>query len=131
MRKIATMPLRYQKRLHVSRNFGMNMLHWTFPRVAWSGCSRPCLIAALSCAALALNACSLLPHRTVNRYIVTYCLTHDQFEQLKAQEPDKIHNSLNGDAEHDIKLLAGGNVRLRSYSDGLLEVLGGCTDPNN
>jgi hypothetical protein len=64
------------------------------------------------------------------RYAPTYCLTRAQLEQLKAQEPGKIHSQLNGDAAHDVGPLAGSAIRLRGYADGLLVVLGGCIDPN-
>jgi hypothetical protein len=82
---------------------------------------------AIICIALALNGCAILPHRTVTRYITTACVTPQQYETLKAQEPPKIHDRMTGDEDHDIKILAGSLIRVRAYSDGLLEVLGGCT----
>lgn len=85
--------------------------------VEWRKCA-PLLIAA------ALTGC------TTTRYSTAYCLTRAQLEQLKAQEPGKIHSQLNGDAAHDVGPLAGSAIRLRAYADGLLVVLGGCIDPN-
>jgi hypothetical protein len=64
------------------------------------------------------------------RYVETPCLTRAQLEQLKAQEPGKIHSQLNGDAAHDVGPLAGSAIRLRAYANGLLVVLGGCINPN-
>ena len=84
----------------------------------------------LSCIALALPGCALMKRKVELRYVSVYCLSHDQFEQLKAQQPPKVRAHLNGQAEHDAKILAGSAVRLRAYSDGLLEILGGCTQPD-
>jgi hypothetical protein len=81
-------------------------------------------IAAAVAIAAALTGCA------TTRYAPTYCLTRAQLEQLKAQEPGKIHSQLNGDAAHDVGPLAGSAIRLRAYADGLLVVLGGCIDPN-
>jgi hypothetical protein len=76
--------------------------------------------------ALALTGCAT----PQTRYVETYCLSRTQFNQLKDAEPGKIHNQLNGDASHDVGPLAGSAIRLRAYADGLLQVLGGCIDPN-
>ena len=86
-------------------------------------------MAVLSCLAM-LSGCGLMRPRTVTRYVSTACLTRDQYAQLKAQEPPTIHERLNGDEDHDIKILAGSLIRVRAYSDGLLEVLGGCQEPD-
>ena len=86
---------------------------------------RRCSLAAgVMLAAIALTGC------TTTRYAPTYCLTRAQLEQLKTQEPGKIHSQLNGDAAHDVGPLAGSAIRLRAYGEGLLVVLGGCIDPN-
>jgi hypothetical protein len=77
-------------------------------------------------ALLALTGCAT----PQTRYVSTYCLTRTQFNQLKDAEPGKIHNQLNGDAAHDVGPLAGSAIRLRSWGEGLLTVLGGCIDPN-
>lgn len=85
-----------------------------------------CVVAA----GAALPGCALLPHRTVYRYVSTACVTREQYAELKSQEPPKIHSRLNGDEDHDIKIIAGSLIRVRSYADGLLEVLGGCQEPD-
>lgn len=75
--------------------------------------------------ALALTGCA------TTRYVPTYCLDKTQYDQLKSQEPPKVHNQLNGDASHDVGPLAGSAIRLRAYGDALLGVLGGCVDPSS
>lgn len=79
---------------------------------------------ALFLAALALTGC------TTTRYTRVYCVTRAQFEQLKSSQPPKVHDRLTGDASQDIGIIAGSAIRLRAHDDGLLEVLGGCVDPN-
>jgi hypothetical protein len=74
--------------------------------------------------ALALTGCAHV------RYVQTYCLTRSQYEQLKQSEPPRVHDRLTGKADIDVGTLAGSAIRLRAYSDGLLQVLGGCVDPN-
>lgn len=68
---------------------------------------------------------------STTRYIRTYCISQQQLEQLKAQKPDKIHSSLNGQADHDIKPIAGRLIRVEAWGDGLMTVLGGCVEPRN
>ncbi|WP_155262963.1 hypothetical protein [Sphingomonas segetis] len=58
----------------------------------------------------------------------TYCLTRAQYEQLKAQQPPKVHGSLTGQADRDTQILAGSLIRVRAYSDGLLTILAGCVE---
>lgn len=74
---------------------------------------------------LALSGCA------TTRYARIYCVTKAQYEQLKQSQPGKIHDQLTGDASKDVGPLAGNAVRLRAHDDGLLEVLGGCVDPNS
>jgi hypothetical protein len=76
-------------------------------------------------ATLALAACAGTPKV---EYTPIYCLTQQQFDQLKAQEPPKIKAQLTGKADHDIGIIAGSAIRLRAYGDGLLTVLGGCVE---
>jgi hypothetical protein len=73
-------------------------------------------------AALALTGCA---H---TRFVQTYCLTRAQYEQLKAQQPPKVHGSLTGQADRDTQILAGSLIRVRAYSDGLLTILAGCVE---
>jgi ABC-type uncharacterized transport system auxiliary subunit len=77
------------------------------------------------CLALALTGCA--PHP---RFVQTYCLTQAQFDQLKQSQPPKVRSQLTGEADKDLRIIAGSAIRLRAHDDGLLEVLGGCIDPN-
>jgi outer membrane lipoprotein SlyB len=79
--------------------------------------------ALLIFAALALSGCA------TTRYTTVYCLTQAQLEQLKSAKPGKVHSQLTGQADKDLKLVAGRLVRVEAYADGLIEVLGGCVDP--
>lgn len=79
---------------------------------------------AFACLALALTGCA--PHP---RFIQTYCLTQAQFDQLKQSQPPKVRSQLTGEADKDLRIIAGSAIRLRAYSDGLITVLGGCIDP--
>jgi hypothetical protein len=79
---------------------------------------------ALCALALMLTGCA---H---TRYTTVYCLTRAQFEQLKQSQPAKVKAQLTGKADTDVGILAGSAIRLRAHDDGLLEVLGGCVDPN-
>jgi hypothetical protein len=58
-----------------------------------------------------------------------YCVTPEQYRKLVNAEPEKIGNKLTGQAQDDFKLSASQNVALRSYADGLLEVIGNCMSP--
>jgi hypothetical protein len=59
-----------------------------------------------------------------------HCLSAEQYQKLKDAEPPKVGNQLTGQAQDDLKTIAGSTVELRTYSEGLLGVLGGCVDPN-
>jgi hypothetical protein len=63
------------------------------------------------------------------RFVQTYCVTKAQLEELKKSQPGRISGQLTGNAEEDSRILAGNLIRLRAHDDGLLEVLGGCVDP--
>ena len=78
--------------------------------------------ALIILATLALTGC------TTTRYITTACVTKEQYEALKSQQPPKVHSELTGNADRDTQILAGSLIRVRSYSDGLLQVLGGCVE---
>lgn len=77
-------------------------------------------------AALALTGCAT----THTRWVQTYCVTPDQYAKLKQTEPPKVGDKLTGNAQDDLKTIAGSAVRLRIFSDGLLGVIGSCVDPN-
>ena len=70
---------------------------------------------------LALAGCAHTPGPT------TRCVTREQFEQIKRDEPPKIADRLTGNAAEDIKPIAGSAVRLRSWGRGMLGILEGCT----
>jgi ABC-type uncharacterized transport system auxiliary subunit len=74
--------------------------------------------------------CILISGCATTRYTTVYCLTRAQFEQLKKSQPGKVKDRLTGKADIDVGILAGSAIRLRAHDDGLLEVLGGCVDPN-
>lgn len=75
---------------------------------------------ALLLAALALSGC------VTTKYVTRSCITPAQLEQLKSAAPPKVRDKLTGKADEDVRILAGSNIRLRSYSDGLIEVLKVC-----
>lgn len=60
------------------------------------------------------------------RYVTVHCVTSEQYQKLKDAEPPKIHDKLTGKANEDIRPIAGSNVRLRAWGQGMLGVLGGC-----
>ena len=73
-----------------------------------------------------LTVAALLSGCQTTRYVPTSCLTKEQFAELKQSLPPKVGERLTGNAAEDIKIIAGSNVRLRGYAEGLLNVLGGC-----
>jgi hypothetical protein len=75
--------------------------------------------------ALALTGCAT----THTRWVQTYCVTPDQYAKLKQAGPPKVGDKLTGNAQDDLKTIAGSAVRLRTFSDGLLGVIGSCVDP--
>ena len=83
-------------------------------------------IPLAACIAFALTGCAT----TKTRWVQTYCLSQSQFDTLKSQEPPRVRGLLTGRADKDSEIIAGSAIRLRAYSEGLLGVLGGCTDPN-
>ena len=83
---------------------------------------------AILLAALTLASCGK-PH-IETRYVQTFCVTREQYEQLKRSQPERIHDRLTGDAEKDILTITANAIRLRAHDDGLLEVLGGCVKPD-
>ena len=55
-----------------------------------------------------------------------YCLTPTQFADLVKAKPARVGGTLTGNAQKDFKIVAGQDVLLTTYSDGLITVLGGC-----
>lgn len=76
--------------------------------------------AVLILLAASLTACA------TPRYQRVACLTPEQYAELKAQLPPKIGDKLTGRADEDARIIAGSNIRLRGYAEGLLQVLEGC-----
>lgn len=83
-------------------------------------------LTILAATAVALTGCAT----THTRYVPTYCVTQDQYAKLKQAKPPKVGDKLTGNAQDDLKTIAGSAVRLRTFSDGLLGVIGSCVDPN-
>jgi hypothetical protein len=77
--------------------------------------------AAIILAALALSGCQ------TTRFVQTYCLTKDH--PLPA-EPEKVAPKLTGEADKDLRIVAGSAVRLRAYGAGLRQILEGCREPS-
>lgn len=75
----------------------------------------------LALAAFALSGCA------TTRYVTVHCVTPEQLQKLKDAEPERVGGKLTGNAQDDLKIIAGSNVELRQYGRGLLGVLGGCT----
>ena len=84
-------------------------------------------IFSLFAIALSLSGCALLKERV--RFVTVYCLTPEQFQQLKESEPERVKSRLTGDADKDVRTLAGSAIRLRAWGEGTLEILGGCVEP--
>jgi hypothetical protein len=73
-------------------------------------------------ASLLLAACA---HQPLTRS----CLTQQQYEQLKASEPPKVHSKLTGKADEDVRPLAGSSLELRAWGHALLDTLKICSTP--
>ena len=76
---------------------------------------------------LALALLATLSACQTTRYVTVPCISKDQ--QLPA-EPEKVADRLTGDAEQDVKTIAGSAVRLRAWGQGLHSVLEGCRGSN-
>jgi hypothetical protein len=70
-----------------------------------------------------LVALLLLAGCTTTRYVTVPCVSKDQ---AIPAEPEKIHDKLTGQADKDIRIIAGNNVRLRAWGEGLRGILEGC-----
>ena len=78
--------------------------------------------------ALSLSGCALF-HSAPTRYVTVYCVTPEQYEQMRKAEPPKVRDQLTGEADKDTRTLGGSAIRLRAWGDGLLQILGGCVEP--
>jgi hypothetical protein len=72
-------------------------------------------------ALLALSGCA------TTRYVSVPCLTKDQLAERKSAEPPHVSDKLSGKADEDVKVIAGSAIRLRSWGEGNLAILEGCT----
>jgi hypothetical protein len=88
-----------------------------------AGRSRHAHCAGLFLIALALTGCA------TTRYITVSCVTRQQYSELQRAEPPKVGDKLTGQADSDIRIVAGSAIRLRAWGDGLLGVLEGCQEP--
>ena len=71
-------------------------------------------------ALLALAGCQ------TTRYVPTHCVTPDQVTKLEQAKPPKVGDQLTGKADRDVQIIAGSNIRLRAWGEGLMGVLRGC-----
>ena len=78
-------------------------------------------ILSIALAALALSACA--PHPVA----IVHCVTPEQYQKLKNAEPPKVGSKLTGQAQDDLKIIAGRTVELQSWGEGLLGVIAGCS----
>ena len=77
--------------------------------------------AILILLAASLTACA------TPRYQRVACLTPEQLAELKKQEPEKVGDKLTGRADEDLRTVSGSAIRLRSWGQGLVGVLEGCS----
>ena len=70
--------------------------------------------------ALALTGCAHTP-------LITSCITPSQYQQLESQRPPKVHDKLTGQADKDVRPLAGSIIEHRAYEDVLLGTLKVCS----
>ena len=68
--------------------------------------------------ALALTGCV-----TQTRVVTVPCVAKDQ---VIPAEPPKIHSKLNGAADHDLPVVAGSALRLRSWGEALQGIVESC-----
>ena len=76
---------------------------------------KPALILIL----LSLSSCQ------TTRYVTVPCIGKDQ---VLPSEPPKVGGQLTGKADEDVKIIAGSNVRLRAWGQGLQGILEGCRE---
>ena len=71
--------------------------------------------------ALALSGCA------TTRYAPIYCIGKDQ---KLPDEPEKVSPKLTGEADKDLRIVAGSAIRLRAWGEGLQTILEGCREPS-
>ena len=72
-------------------------------------------------------ASMLLTGCTTTKFVRVSCLTKEQLAERQKAEPPLVHDELNGDAQHDIKIIGGSAVELRAWGRGNLSILSGCS----
>lgn len=82
--------------------------------------TKPRMICALVLGFVTLSGCQ------TTRYVKIGCVSQEQLDRLKAQKPGKVRDQLTGEADEDLKKVAGRLVRVEAWGDGLITVLGGC-----
>jgi hypothetical protein len=73
-------------------------------------------VAAIS---LALSGC------VSTRFVTVYCVGE---VQALPSEPPKVKSELTGEADKDLRIVAGSAVRLRAWGEGLQTILEGCRE---
>ena len=73
--------------------------------------------------ALALAGC------THTQTLTRSCLTPEQYAKLEQAEPAKVHGKLTGQADADIRPIAGSAYELRAWGHMLLGALRVCAQP--
>jgi hypothetical protein len=81
------------------------------------------------CSLFVLSACAKTPPPQIEQHLL-YCVTPEQYQALVNSKPGLINDKLTGNAQNDFKIVAGQDVLLRIYADGLLKVIGGCIGPS-
>ena len=92
-------------------------------------------IAFVSSIALSLSACGAttpppaveLKIQRVEVPVPVICLTAKQYQDLIAGEPAKVSAQLNGQAAHDLDVVAASALRLRAYVGELQAALKACS----
>lgn len=72
-------------------------------------------------AALALAGCQTIE-------VPVPCLTQEQLAEREAAEPEKVGDQLTGQADEDLRVVAGSAVRLRSWGRGNLDLVRACAE---
>jgi hypothetical protein len=53
------------------------------------------------------------------------CISRDQ---VLPSEPERVKDKLTGQADKDLKIVAGSAIRLRAWGEGLQTILEGCRE---
>lgn len=72
----------------------------------------------LATALLALSGCA--------HSVIAPCISREQLEELRRQEPPRVKSKLTGRADEDVRPIAGSNLLLRTWGHNLLSTLEVC-----